>query len=253
MAKLYIGVNNQPKEVKNWYIGINNQPKKVKKAWIGVDGKAKLFYASSRVPDGYQEVEYIYGGQRAYINPNISGSSALRIVLDIEPDYNTVCRFGSYIMNNNGGTSSQYSEYRFELRKEYIRIFFGLHGPQVNSDPIIVIDNLGESIFARHIWDLNNNGNFYFDNTLLGSSSKILKETESIQLPPIYLFKVPEVAVNSKMKIYSFKAYENSILIREMYPCYNKSNNEIGMYDVINNIFYGNESEYDNFEAGPIV
>lgn len=44
----------------------------------------------------------------------------------------------------------------------------------------------------------------------------------------------------SKIKLYSFKIYDNDILIRNFIPCYRKSNNVIGMYDIVNNVFYTN-------------
>lgn len=41
------------------------------------------------------------------------------------------------------------------------------------------------------------------------------------------------------MRVYSFKLYDNGTLIRDFIPCINPSG-EYGLYDVVNNQFYGN-------------
>lgn len=46
---------------------------------------------------------------------------------------------------------------------------------------------------------------------------------------------------HSKAKLYSAKLYdENNTLIRDFIPCYRKSDNVIGLYDIVNNRFYTN-------------
>lgn len=41
------------------------------------------------------------------------------------------------------------------------------------------------------------------------------------------------------MRVYSFKLYDNGTLIRDFIPCI-KPSGEYGLYDVVNNQFYGN-------------
>lgn len=49
----------------------------------------------------------------------------------------------------------------------------------------------------------------------------------------------------SKAKVYSFKIYDNETLIRDFIPCYRKSDNVAGMYDIANNKFYTNAGTGD--------
>lgn len=44
-----------------------------------------------------------------------------------------------------------------------------------------------------------------------------------------------------KARIYNFNIYENDTLIRNFIPCYRNSDNEVGLYDLVNNIFYTNQ------------
>jgi len=43
------------------------------------------------------------------------------------------------------------------------------------------------------------------------------------------------------VNIYSCRIYDGSTLVRDFVPCYRKSDNVLGMYDIINNVFYTNQ------------
>lgn len=45
-------------------------------------------------------------------------------------------------------------------------------------------------------------------------------------------------------KIYYCKIWDNSVLIRDFVPCYRKSDNEIWMYDLVNDQFYTNSGSW---------
>lgn len=45
----------------------------------------------------------------------------------------------------------------------------------------------------------------------------------------------------SSMKLYSFKIYENDNIVKNFIPCYRNSDNEVGLYDLVNNVFYVNQ------------
>ena len=58
-----------------------------------------------------------------------------------------------------------------------------------------------------------------------------------------YIFGVNangSVSSSPSMKLYSFLLYDNEKLIREFIPCYRKSDSVIGLYDIVNNVFYTN-------------
>ena len=54
------------------------------------------------------------------------------------------------------------------------------------------------------------------------------------------------------MRLYLCKIYDNDNLVRNFIPCYRKVDNEIGLYDVINDVFYVN-SGTGEFIAGPVI
>ena len=53
-------------------------------------------------------------------------------------------------------------------------------------------------------------------------------------------------------KIYYSKLYNNNILVFDGVPCYRKSDNEIGMYDLVSKTFFTNAGT-GTFDVGPVV
>ena len=56
----------------------------------------------------------------------------------------------------------------------------------------------------------------------------------------------------SKARIYEYLYYEGDTLLRHMYPAKRESDGELGMYDVVNNVFYTNPGT-GTFIKGPEV
>lgn len=42
-------------------------------------------------------------------------------------------------------------------------------------------------------------------------------------------------------RIYYFKIYDSGTLVRNFIPCYRNSDNKVGLYDLVNNVFYANQ------------
>ena len=53
-------------------------------------------------------------------------------------------------------------------------------------------------------------------------------------------------------RIYEYKYSENNIILRHMFPVKRINDNELGMYDIINNVFYTNAGT-DEFIAGEVI
>ena len=88
-----------------------------------------------------------------------------------------------------------------------------------------------------HLVDHNKN-TFYFDG-VLRSTCAYADFTAPYSMTIGAVNNNNSIANYSKIRIRSFKIYDNGILVRDMRPCVN-ANGEIGMYDVLNDQFYGN-------------
>ena len=102
--------------------------------------------------------------------------------------------------------------------------------------------NLGEYDNNKHSVIYNDeNNNIYFDNVLKSTTPDLSTSSTNT----IYLFSNHSSSggVNhSSCRIFSVKLTDksNNSIVRNFIPCYRKSDNVIGMYDLINNKFYTN-------------
>lgn len=69
---------------------------------------------------------------------------------------------------------------------------------------------------------------------------------------PIYFFYQSNADIPTAGTLYSCKFYSGSTLIFDAVPCYRKSDNVAGIYDVIGNKFYTNVGTGE-FNIGEIV
>lgn len=104
----------------------------------------------------------------------------------------------------------------------------------------------------------NTSGGFTYTNTrvgvpVIGMSTKCAITSEF----PMYMFAQQsagnaEYVDSSYFRVYECKIWESEELIRDFIPCYRKTDNKPGMYDMINGIFYINQGTGE-FIMGPEV
>lgn len=183
----------------------------------------------------YQQVEYIQSTGTQYINTDI---------LDIATE---ILEYNIDIQINEGNT----------------RGCFGAN----DGSYISFVDNhvyaiWGNSFFEndneRHTITIKNHKEesatyFYQDSTFKSKvvSGKILLGN-NFSLFAVGMDSSGSVAYNSKCKLYSLKAIRDGILIGDFIPCYRKSDNIAGLYDLVNNKFYTNAGTGE-FIVGPNV
>ena len=72
-------------------------------------------------------------------------------------------------------------------------------------------------------------------------TSKSSNQTTSMILFGVSFDGISPTPISAyNMKVYRLKLYEDSILMREYVPCYRESDNEIGLYELVNKVFYPN-------------
>lgn len=194
-----------------------------------------------RLPKEYQEVEYIESTGTQYIDTGVKSTNRTNIKLDIE-----------FI----SGESSRYipllAHRRQVIDTEYENMF-GIWVNQTSKKIAIIYGTTDTGEIAetngngRHIY-YNESNKFYLDNTLIYTFDESSFES-SINL---YVFAINENKVsgsqyvnnvetrNNNLRLYEFIIYEQDTQIRNFVPCYRKSDNEVGLYDLVNDVFYEN-------------
>lgn len=185
------------------------------------------------LPAAYQQIEYIQstgngtnsGGQ--YINPGIA-TGGWTVVMDImltrEPS-----REGAMFSQYGGGNISS-SLCNFNSAGNFLSSGYGVNTTSVPNPP------------------LTKDNRFVVTGVCTYSSSRTTTR-------PPWLFSQNEGqsygyhSISARM--YSCKISIDNVLIRDLYPCYRKSDGAAGMYDIVNNVFYPNLSGGTDFTKGP--
>ena len=192
--------------------------------------RMKLQLASSELeqrilPSEYQQVEYIESDGSQYLNVGKILSGTFKFEIE-------------YIGTRKFGPSSS----------RYSKALFGCRGTS-SSDRYVAFLGIGSGSLQLTKNTSTTITKLIYDNTSVSSQSSTYSYTNDTlnvsvsNLLDIYLFARNDngtVTDAGSFKVYSFKMYDNNVLIRNLVPCYRINDNVIGMYDLVNNVFYTN-------------
>ena len=202
----------------------------------------------SRLPDGYTEVEYIQNTGTSYLDTNFVPNQDTRIVADMQlvtlNDYPRL--FGAGGWNAADGINVDY---------EGGHLLISWFGKTSWTQTTLATN------YNRHIYDLNKNY-LYVDETLLTSNTYTTKTASDHLAVFAYIRNGRPTTSNADMlkecfkgKLWSFKVYDNGTLVRDLVPCIKDSDNTVGAYDIVNDVFYTVPTGYttDKLIAGDPV
>lgn len=194
-----------------------------KNGYLGIAGSWVQF-AVSKLPEGYTEVEYIQSSGTQYIDTGFVPNNNTRVVMDITVLNGTV---SSFFGARKGSTDSSFTA--FCLGTTSLRSDYG------SSQKSLSISGVG----SRVVVDANKNV-FNYGSYSVTHSAATFNSTY-----PLYLLQnnyQGSADDNSCMAaiLYSSQVYDNGTLVRDYVPCYRKSDGAIGLYDIVNDGFYGN-------------
>lgn len=195
---------------------------------------------TSRLPDGYTEVEYIQSSGGQYINTGFKPDYNTRVVMDVSGLANQGLQFPLGAKDQDSSTAAnQFGMFRNSattIRCDY----FGTNKTVTVSDTTV-----------RTTIDFNKNVC-----TMWGVTATMTAVSSGAVSYTMYLFaqNTANVIVSSAyaiMRMYSCQIYDNGTLVRDFVPCTNSSG-AAGLYDLVNNTFYGNSGS-GSFTAGAAV
>lgn len=192
--------------------GNNTVPQKVVKIY------------KSALPSAYQEVDYIRSGGTQYIDTGVPLNNNSSFELDFQ-------------------ATSTSAKMLFGARYDYkTRTYtFNIATSPNNFVSGYVNGNIDTGISAntnRHVM-YRNKEKLYFDGTLVDTATN----TGTQNTLNAYIFACNQNGTTylpSSMKFYGLKIWQGNTLVRNFIPCYRKSDEEIGVYDLVNKVFYTN-------------
>ena len=192
------------------------------------------------LPAGYQEVEYIESTGTQYIDTGIKLNQDSKIITEIQ-----LTNDGSQ-PNAMFGSRTSSTENNFECVSS-------------SSSNVGIRIDFQSYETNRLTTEFNNEKNYIvISKTLMQIGERTKRQisyTDFETTSNCYIFYVSGENIygqKAQMRLYNFKIYQNDVLIKDFIPCYRKSDNEIGLYDTVNNVFYTNQGTGE-FILGPDI
>ena len=187
------------------------------------------------LPSGYTQVDYIESSGTQYIDTGFAPNQNTRTVIDFTPTYSSgsLFIFGSRL----GWANNSYDLYTFsnKFRDDYANTNYGNN----TSENFPKVEN------KRYLFDKNKNHSImyeeniqFYDHTF---TEKTINSSFNMLLFGLNNNGTPSLSNLTKMKLYSCKIYDDDTPIRDFVPCYRINDEEVGLYDTINNVFYTNQ------------
>lgn len=202
---------------------------------IEIDGNT----TQSILPREYQEVEYIESTGTQYIDTGILASPVFKMEADFQFTYNYL---GTTEKPTNGTVQSP-SYIAFGYNTAVTATNFYLAYSSYTVDTSIPFDTKKHRCVIQGLGGSGNTGRWNIDGSV-GDKTGIINGTFSKGTLPFILFarnSKSGIGGFAKMRLFAFKFYEDNIIIRDFIPCYRKADNVIGLYDLVNGVFYTNQ------------
>ncbi len=183
----------------------------------------------SGLPSGYKQLEYIESSGTQFIDTGIKAKNNTKVIAECNITYGTnwVMILGSY------DTGAYFSWW---ANATNIYAYYGSQNKSGNGA------TGKQTIIA--------NGSKWSDS----ANSFVFSDASFTAPSTMYLFSVHNGGssyANASMKLYACQIYDDGTLVRNFIPC-RTPNREIGLWDDVNGVFYGNAGT-GTFTAGPEI
>lgn len=181
------------------------------------------------VPKNFIQTEYIESTGTQWINTGVSGSSNVGFEIDFltsnvvgpsNMDYGTI--FGAFTSESTRINLGTWNSSQVTTGGE---MCWGsnTYNPYITSKTRMQVSILGTTLTTPNGVQTTSSGTF-----TSGATIGLFARNNNGTADQF-----------SKTKLYSFKLYENSVLVRDFIPCINASG-DVGLWDKVNGKFYGN-------------
>lgn len=196
------------------------------------------------LPREYKQVEYIESTGTQYIDTgyipdNING---YKIECEVCPTElaNRYCILSGY--NTNNSISLEITA------QDKARVYF-YYGSGIALDKFFgTITSNKNTIIIEYL-------NGRFTRTVNGETSSETINLLGTANESMYMFVDRQLRYSifyKPLKMYKCKLYNNNYLIRDFVPCYRKSDNEVGLYDLVSNTFFTNSGTGEFIAGGDV-
>ena len=187
--------------------------------------------SGGRLPSEYQEVEWVGSSGTQYIDIDVIPNDNTKLEMTFEPN---VWSGISYTVSASGSSSANYFGIGF---REGAIVMYYTGYPLINN-----VYSLGNRLKAS-LESMSNVGYLEVENLTTQQTFSLSRNGTINSTTPlaIFCFHLSNNRIEkAEAKLYEYKITQNGSVVSEGVPCYRKSDNEIGMYDTVNQTFYTN-------------
>ncbi len=176
----------------------------------------------------YQRVDYIESTGTQWIDMNYI------------PNENTLWECDVMFVNRNNIDYTAFGML-YRIENTYSRFHFGLNNKNSISIAVGKTDIIASGVggFDKFKIVLNTNGDVQIDNRQYR-----LEALDVNHVMSLHIFRrnsnMDGLTVMCEARLYGSRIYEGDKLIKDFVPCYRKFDGEIGLLDIVNNVFYEN-------------
>lgn len=209
-----------------------------------------LLWQRSRLPFEYKEVKYIESTGTQYINTGFKPTiyTSIETVFSTKQSPNDTNLFGSRTRKNLTN-SNDYTVWINTSSGKGIACHFPISANASKDTAWVYKGNIIDTPTKLLIAPENIKVNDVLVYTFSGT------RTEYEPALNAYIFaknQGGQINLPGKFRVYYFQIYDGDEMVRDFIPCYHESDGEIGMYDIVNDVFYANAGT-GTFEKGPDV
>ena len=196
--------------------------------------KGNTYQKSSILPSGYTQVDYIEGHRAEYIDTGFKATPKTRVeatfqFTQVTPTQQRI--FGNAFSETDGLVFTTYingsGNFAWACRNDT----GNWTSTEITADTnkhTFIVDSLNNSVSIDN-----------YNATI--TSTRTNNSVTTILLFVHRYNNVVDENSKSYLKMYSTKIYDNDVLVRNFIPCYRNSDNVVGLYDIVNNVFYTNQ------------
>ena len=198
----------------------------------------KVCYSKNTLPSTYTELEHIESTGTQYIDTGYKPSPNTGIYADFQFTDIVTTQQRLYGVTSDSGSNVISYDFYINSSNQFAYSYQDNTGNWSSTDKKIDA--------YRHIvsFNKNNDKNLYIDDGATYSGNIIGSPTYTspynMYIMATYHNNNGAAAGYSKFKLYSFQIYESGTLVRNYVPAMRNSDNELGLYETINDVFYEN-------------
>ena len=182
-----------------------------------------------RLPSAYQEVEYIEFTGTQYIDTQKLATVGKTYIQEAD------IQFTAYPSYSGRGLNGGDKGFYWGIFNDSGSVYF------VNTYTTSLSPNKAGNLNKHHFISIINSNQS--SNTLIIDGTSFTSNRTSAYTSSTILLGTNSATVAgnfAKQKLYTYKIYEDSVLVRNYIPCYRKSDSTIGLFDTVNQAFYSN-------------